>query len=426
MSKVSISNLGCPKNLVDSQNLLKRLQEIGLHYTSNPEESDFIVVNTCGFIDSAKKESVEEIVRLAQLKTGKRRPKLIVFGCLAQRYGDELLKEVPEIDVLRGVGAADAIVEFCGKTKEALHGKDVDELFWEKPYSYLKIAEGCDRKCSYCVIPQIRGKFRSRIPDDILAEAEIMISSGIKELIVIAQDITSYGRDLNGFDLSRLLKELCSIHGDFWIRLLYLYPSGISDDLLKTIGSQEKICNYIDMPLQHSVRNVLKLMGRSGSRDNYRRLIAKIRNIIPDVNIRTTFIVGYPQETERDFNGLVKFVREMKFERLGVFTYSREEKTPAFSLRGQIPRRIKKERFDALMKIQSAISLSKNRELVGRTFRTLIDEVDNEVAIARIYSQAPEIDGVVFVHNCQEKKGSFVDVKIESAYDYDLRGTIVS
>lgn len=425
MSKVSISNLGCPKNLVDSQNLLKRLQEIGLNYTSNPEESDFIVVNTCGFIDAAKKESVEEIVRLAQLKTGKRRPKLIVFGCLAQRYGDELLKEVPEIDVLRGVGAEDAIVEYCGKTKEVMHEKNLDELFWEKSYSYLKIADGCSRKCSYCVIPQIRGKFISRIPDDILDEAKKMISSGIKELIVIAQDITSYGRDLTGFDLSRLLNELCSIHGDFWIRLLYLYPSGISDDLLKTIASQEKICNYIDMPLQHSEKNILNLMGRGGSSDNYRRLIAKIRKTIPEVNIRTTFIVGYPQETERDFDRLVEFVNEMEFERLGVFTYSREEKTPAFSLRGQIPKRIKRKRFDTLMRIQSAISLSKNRELVGRTFRTLIDEVDNEVAIARIYSQAPEIDGVVFVHDCQEKKGTFVDVKIDSAYDYDLKGKVV-
>jgi ribosomal protein S12 methylthiotransferase len=256
VGKVSLLSLGCPKNLVDSEKLLRKLKEKGISYASNPVESDILIINTCGFIESAKKESVEEILKLSKLKGADK--KLLVFGCLAKRYGEELKREIPEIDALWGVGDEDRIVEYCSKilTKpEADHS----EKFTETPYAYLKIAEGCDKKCSYCVIPQIRGRFRSIPPDQILEEAEALIQSGKKELILIAQDITAYGSDLQNYNLSRLIRELASLDGDFWIRLLYLYPTSITDELIETIASEEKVCNYIDMPLQHTEKKILSL-----------------------------------------------------------------------------------------------------------------------------------------------------------------------
>ncbi|MDA8432985.1 MAG: 30S ribosomal protein S12 methylthiotransferase RimO [Nitrospiraceae bacterium] len=429
MAKVYLLSLGCPKNLVDSQGLLRKLGDRGMACSPSPEESDILVVNTCGFIEEAKRESIEEILRIAGFKKKGRDKKLIVYGCLAKRFGGELRKEIPEIDALWGVGADEEIVGYCeslglpavnNKEKRAAPG-----LEQSQPYAYLKIAEGCDRGCAYCVIPEIRGKFRSRDPEDILAEAEALVGSGAKELIVIAQDITSYGKDLGGYDLSRLVREIGAIRGDFRMRLLYLYPTSIDDRLLETISSEEKVCNYIDMPLQHSERNILKLMGRGGSRSYFEKLIVKIREKVPGVSIRTTFIVGFPGETEEDFDHLMKFVRKMKFERLGAFTYSKENGTPAAKLKGQAGKQKKVERYEKLMEMQSAISLEKNKELIGRTFRALVDDIDDGVAIARLSSQAPEIDGVVFLEEKGLLKGTFVDIRITEAFDYDLKGTIV-
>ena len=426
MGKVSLLSLGCPKNLVDSGKLLEKLEERGIFYSSKPEESDILLINTCGFIESAKKESIEEILKLSRLK-GKTK-KLVVFGCLAKRHGEELKREIPEIDALWGVGDEEKIIAYCSEiiTKPTITGPA--EKLTETPYAYLKIAEGCDKKCSYCVIPQIRGKFQSIHPDRILEEAETLIRSGKKELILIAQDITEYGSDLRGlkgYDLSRLIKNITSLSGDFWVRLLYLYPTSINDRLMETIASEKKVCNYIDMPLQHSESKILRLMGRGGSRTYFEKLIAKIRRVIPGVNIRTTFIVGFPQETEDDFNSMVRFVQKTKFDRLGVFTYSKEEGSTAFRLKGQVSKKIKSERFNIMMSLQSAISLEKNKKLVGKTFKALVDDTEDNIAVARIYSQAPEIDGVVLIHDGNVKQGEFVNVKIKEAYDYDLKGSVI-
>ncbi|MDH4230580.1 MAG: 30S ribosomal protein S12 methylthiotransferase RimO [Nitrospirota bacterium] len=423
MGKVSLLSLGCPKNLVDSEKLLKKLKEQGISYASNPADSDILIINTCGFIESAKKESVEEILRLSKLKGADK--KLIVFGCLAKRYGEELKKEIPEIDALWGVGDDEKIVEYCSKIITGPPAEGTSEKLTETPYAYLKIAEGCNKKCSYCVIPQIRGRFRSMLPDQILKEAETLIQAGKKELILIAQDITEYGSDLKNYNLPRLVRDIASLSGDFWIRLLYLYPTSITDELIKTIATEDKVCNYIDMPLQHTEKKILELMGRGGSRSYFEKLIAKIRYSIPEVNIRTTLIVGFPRETEDEFNEMVTFVGKIKFDRLGVFMYSKEEGSGAYALKGQISKKIKSERFNRVMAVQSEISLERNEKLVGKCFKALIDDVDNEIAVARIYSQAPEIDGVVLIHDNTVKKGSFVNVKIEEAYDYDLKGTIL-
>ena len=422
MGKVSLLSLGCPKNLVDSETLLKKLEEKGIYYSSNPDESDILLINTCGFIESAKKESIEEILKLSKLK-GKNK-KLVVFGCLAKRHGRDLKREIPEIDALWGVGDDDKIIDYCSKiiTKATL--TESSEKLTETPYAYLKIAEGCDKKCSYCVIPQIRGMFQSISSDLILDEAETLIQSGKRELILVAQDITAYGTDLKDYNLSRLVREIASLKGDFWIRLLYLYPTSITDELIETIASEDKVCNYIDMPLQHSEKKILELMGRGGSRSYFEKLISKIRRTIPDVNIRTTFIVGFPQETEDEFNAMVKFVQKVKFDRLGVFQYSKEEGSAAYGLKGQVSGKIKSERFNKIMLVQSSISFEKNKKLIGKTFKALVDEVDNDIAVARIYSQAPEIDGVVLIPNSGAHKGDFVNVKIEEAYDYDLKGSV--
>ncbi len=424
MGKVSLLSLGCPKNLVDSEKLLEKLKEKGIHYSSNPDESDILIINTCGFIESAKKESIDEILRLSKLKGGSK--KLVVFGCLAKRHGVDLKREVPEIDALWGVGDDEKIVAYCSKIIKKPTFTGTSEKLTETPYAYLKIAEGCDKKCSYCVIPRIRGKFHSMPPDRILKEAEALIKSGKKELILVAQDITEYGADLKDYNLVRLIREIASLKGDFWIRLLYLYPTSIDDELIRTIASEDKVCNYIDMPLQHSEKNMLRLMGRGGSRSYFEKLIARIRHSIPYVNIRTTLIVGFPQETDAEFSAMAEFVQKIKFDRLGVFMYSKEEGSAAFALKGQAPKKIKYERFNRIMALQAAISLEKNKKLVGKTFKALIDDIEDNIAVARLYSQAPEIDGVVFIHDSNVEKGGFVRVRIKEAYDYDLSGSIIS
>ncbi|MCI0468772.1 MAG: 30S ribosomal protein S12 methylthiotransferase RimO, partial [Nitrospirae bacterium] len=323
-NKINITTLGCPKNQVDSGHLTKRFLAEGFIQTDDAHKADILLVNTCGFIKDAKEESIEEILSIAGLKdSGKQ---ILVFGCLGERYKGELVKEIPEIDGVWGVGEEDQIIEHCKKLnnmeatgKDNVLSKTLKPSLHSESYAYLKIAEGCDKKCTFCVIPSIRGKFRSQPPEDILKEAEGYINGGIRELILVAQDITRYGKEFRGYNLASLLKDIVSIHGDFRVRLLYLYPTEIDEELLNIIASEEKIFKYLDIPLQHSEDKILRLMGRRGNRKEYIRLIRNIKRKIPGIAIRTTFIVGFPTETEADFNGLVDFIEEMRFERLGVF-----------------------------------------------------------------------------------------------------------
>jgi ribosomal protein S12 methylthiotransferase len=429
MTKINITTLGCPKNTVDSGHLLKMFEAQGFVCVQDSVDADILLINTCGFIKDAKEESVEEILRLAQLKdSGKR---LVVFGCLAKRYRDELTKDILEMDALFGVGEDDKIVEYCKslkKQKKAVQQPNNDReaaLPLNQTYAYLKIAEGCDKKCTFCVIPSIRGKFRSAKPADILKEAEEYIGQGVRELILVAQDISNYGKEWENYNLVSLLNDLCSIKGDFRIRLLYLYPTEITDELIKCIASQDKIQKYVDMPLQHSEDKILRLMGRRGTKKQYIKLIRTIRRIMPQIALRTTFIVGFPGETEDDFNGLVDFIEEMRFDRLGVFKYSKEEGSPAAKLKGHVPEKVKDRRLDEIMRRQALISLDKNMEMVGKIYEAIIDEAQDNIAIGRLYSHAPEIDGVVIVEDGSLNVGDVVNVEIVEAYDYDLKGKVV-
>jgi ribosomal protein S12 methylthiotransferase len=445
MPKVSIVSLGCPKNLVDSDSLVARLQKEGFLYTPEPAEADFVLVNTCGFIQDAKKESIEEILKLRPVR--EKGGKLLVFGCLAQRYADQLRAEIPEIDGLWGVGEEEKIVDYCKKASGRMRSRvaagrrkeipgDTPSHPGRMPYAYLKVAEGCSRGCTYCVIPSLRGPFRSMEPDSIVQKAEDHIRAGAKELVLVAQDLGNYGREYEGYRLSSLVREIAALSGDFWIRLLYLNPTSITDELLSVVAGEAKVCKYLDIPLQHSEKEILRAMGRGGTRQSLAGLIRKIRRAIPSVTLRTTFIVGFPGETEEEFASLKRFIEEMRFERLGVFTYSKEEGTPAAKMKGSVPAKTRERRRDEVMKLQSSISLENNKALVGRTFRALVDEIEGETAIARLSSQAPEIDGVVFIDTGtgsgrdgkktrREKErmvGEFVEVRIVEAYDYDLKG----
>ncbi len=425
MKCVSLISLGCPKNTVDSETLLNGLIRSGVRVSEKPEEADILAVNTCGFIEDAKRESIDEILRLAQLKSNGK--KLVVLGCLSQRYGEELRREMPEIDALFGVGEEEKVIEYCtgGKyvAKEDVH---LGPGLMKPHFRYLKVSEGCGRRCSFCVIPSIRGPQRSRRAEEIIREAEGAVRSGAKELILVAQDITGYGGDIKEAGLPTLLRRMSSIEGDFWIRLLYLHPAGIDDALLETISEEEKIVKYVDVPLQHCEDRILRAMRRAGgTRKQYLKLVARIRKAIPGAALRTAFIVGFPGETEEDFNGLMDFVEEVQFDRLGAFVYSREEGTSAASMPGQVPEEIKKRRWEELMRAQADISLEKNRELVGRTLRSLVDVAGSGEAAGRIYSQAPEIDGNSIIRGNNLDEGSFVDIKITAASDYDLEGVPV-
>ncbi len=447
LHKINITTLGCPKNEVDSRQLVELLESEGFIYVGEANEADILLVNTCGFIGDAKRESIEEILRLSRFKgdqeSGSLQKRLVVFGCLAKRYKEEIMSEIPEIDALFGVGEEKDIISYCkgivnGSRLKANTGalKSVTDI--ARSYAYLKIAEGCDKKCTFCVIPSIRGRFRSISPEAILKDAERQISKGARELILVAQDITSYGKDLGGYSLVSLLKDISSISGDFRIRLLYLYPTEISNELLEYIAVERKIQKYIDMPLQHSEDKMLRLMGRRGTKRDYIKLIRNIRRIIPGIAIRTTFIVGFPGETEEDFKGLLDFIEELRFDRLGAFKYSKEEGTPAEKMKGHLPEGIKIRRLNELMITQNHISLEKNRELIGRRFEVIVDEVDKDTVVGRLYSHAPEIDGAVIIQNRVNKiqktdnretpklrVGDIVNVEITDAYDYDLVGRVI-
>lgn len=429
--RIGLISLGCPKNLIDSEAMLGQLVEKGYSISSDPADSEIIIVNTCGFIEAAKKESIETILQAARYKNQDPDKKLIVAGCLVQRYGKELKKELPEVDHFVTLNDVERIVEACGKEfEERLERQPADYIYDGKvrrilttpsSYAYLKIAEGCDHVCSFCAIPSMRGKYRSRTIGSICAEASSLAAQGIKELVLISQDSTIYGWDLGLKDgLAILTEQLCKVEGIDWIRVLYCYPTSLRDSFLRVMANETKLCSYIDMPLQHASGKMLSRMRRGGNAEQYRNLIGKIRNFIPDAAIRTTFIVGFPGETDADFKELLDFVKEVEFDRLGVFLYSDEDGTAGFDQTPKVPHAIKVERRRELMTLQAKISRNRNRRLIGKQMKVLIDSGDAKGARGRLYSQAPEIDGLVKVKTDVALAGDFLDVIVTGAGEYDL------
>ena len=440
MNRIFISTLGCAKNLVDSEMMLGTLVKNDYVQTGSIMDADIAIVNTCGFIEAAKEESINEILELAQYKERGNLKYLIVTGCLAQRYSDELLSEIPEIDIVLGTTSFDMILEKIEELKGGIRSSlitDIDKHIAEEiPRSlltdtfsaYIKIAEGCDNHCTYCIIPKLRGKYRSRRQEDILKEARQLAKNGVKELIVIAQDTTKYGLDIYGKKaISDLMRELNEIEGLKWIRILYSYPEDVDAEFVKAVKECEKVIPYFDMPVQHANDAILKLMNRKTSKQQIKENIDRIRKEIPEASIRTSIIVGFPTETQEQFDELCEFVKEVKFDRLGVFAYSREEDTPAAILEGQIDEDIKQERKNRLMEIQQGISYEKNKTFVRSTLEVMIDEkVEDGLYEGRSYRDMMEIDGLVFVKTQEDlKKGQFVNVNITEALEYDLTGELI-
>ncbi|SKC74001.1 30S ribosomal protein S12 methylthiotransferase RimO [Maledivibacter halophilus] len=441
--KVYLETLGCSKNQVDSEIMLGILNKHGFSLASDVDKADVIIINTCGFIESAKRESIDTILGLAQMKEFGKCKILIVTGCLAQRYSKELSEEIPEVDVFLGTTNFNEIAQIINKTinnkervvytvsaDKALE-YDLPRILTSPSYSaYLKIAEGCDNCCTYCIIPKLRGRYRSRPIEKIVKEAKNLSEMGVKELIIIAQDITRYGIDLYGnYQLVRLLEELSSIEKIKWIRLQYSYPDIISDELIDLISSNNKICKYIDIPIQHCNDEILKKMNRRTTKAHILKVIKKLRNKVPNISLRTSLIAGFPGETDEQFKELYDFVKDVKFDRLGVFTYSMEENTPAAQLPNQISEEVKESRRDKIMLIQRDISLKKNMDKIGKLYDILIEEkVENEnVYIGRTEFDAPEVDGVVYLNSDTEISiGEFVRAKITDALEYDLIGEVVN
>lgn len=439
---VSFVSLGCDKNLVDSEHMLGLLNQGGFSLTGDEEKADVIVVNTCCFIEDAKKESIENILEVAGYKETGNCKALIVTGCMAQRYKQEILDEIPEVDAVVGTTSYDKIVDIANgileqKGLRTQHFDLIDrEMLDEMPrilttagyFAYVKISEGCDKHCTYCIIPKLRGKYRSRQMDKIKAEVEKLAADGVSEIILVAQDTTEYGRDLENASLAKLLHELGEIEGIEWIRVLYCYPESITDELIEEIKTNPKVCKYLDIPIQHASTAILKRMARKSSLEQLKERLGKLRQEIPSIALRTTLIVGFPGETEEDFQILYDFVKEMRFDRLGVFTYSKEEGTPAALFEDQIDEKTKIKRRDAIMALQHGISSALTAEKVGKTMKVLIEGkiTDEDVYIGRTYQDAPDIDGEVFVEYEGELiSGDFVDVRITASNDYDLIGEIV-
>jgi len=420
---LNLISLGCAKNLVDSEILLGGLKKTNVSLTDQPEDADTIVVNTCGFLDIAREESVDTILQAAELKKSGNLKELVVMGCLSERYPEELKKEIPEVDRIFGSNNHRQIVSF-------LTGKDYakdDPLFFRSlmtpnHYAYLKIAEGCDNGCSFCSIPLMRGLQKSRTIPAIMDEAERLAANGTKELLVIAQDSTSYGWDLEKkVYLSDLLRELNTISELDWIRVHYAHPAHLSQRIINAMSDCDKVCNYLDMPIQHAADNVLKSMRRGLGQEGIRDRIHRLRDAIPEIAIRTTLIVGYPGETEDDFNSLRDFVEEIRFDRLGIFTYSEEEGTLAADLKDDVPRQVKDDRKNMLQEIQHEISLERNESFVGQTLKVLVDESGDDVSVGRTEFDSPEIDNIVHIQGKAEK-GKFIKVKIEKVNEYELIG----
>ena len=434
-------SLGCDKNLVDSEVMLGLLDKKGYQIVDSEEDADIIVVNTCCFIHDAKEESIQTILEMAEYKKEGKLKALIVTGCLAQRYQQEIIDEIPEVDAVLGTTSYDHIVEVV---EEALAGnghvvlEDVDALPDVKEkrlvttgghYAYMKIAEGCDKHCTYCIIPKLRGNYRSVPMEKLLAEAKDLADQGVKELILVAQETTVYGKDLYGEkSLHKLLRELCKISGIQWIRILYCYPEEIYDELIQTIKEENKVCHYLDLPIQHASDAVLKRMGRRTSKAQLVEIIEKLRKEIPDISLRTTLITGFPGETQEQHEELKDFVDEMEFDRLGVFTYSPEEDTPAATMTEQIPEEVKEERQAELMELQQEIAFDLAEDMVGREVLVMIEGkvADENAYVGRTYKDAPNVDGLIFINTDEElMSGDFARVRVTGALEYDLIGELI-
>ena len=450
MKKVGFVSLGCPKNLVDSEVMMGQLKANGYELTADASDADTVVVNTCGFIESAKQESIDAILEAARLKSEGKAQRLIVAGCLVERYRDELKAEMPEVDAFIGTSQINEILAVCDPNVNTrslpvipLGNQSATYLYDESTprvlatpshYAFIKIAEGCDRPCAFCFIPQMRGHFRSRRFGSIVAEAHQLAEEGVKELILVAQDSSRYGEDLGKDDaLAHLLRELAQTNGIEWVRVMYTYPTHISDGFLDVMAEEPKAVKYLDMPLQHASQNVLKLMKRGGNRESLERLIKRVRARVPGIGVRTTFITGFPGETEADFEELLTFVRNVEFDRVGVFTYSDEEGTPAYDLPNKVDPKIAKQRRDRLMKEQAKIAKRKHKAMVGELVRVIFEGESTESELlwqGRMETQAPDIDGCVLINDAPEGfipvEGEMVNVLITEAQQYDLVGRIVA
>lgn len=435
--KVSVVSLGCPKNQVDAESMLASLLKDGFELSTEEAEADAIIVNTCGFIEEAKKEAIENILEAAAYKTEGKLKALIVTGCLAERYKDDITEEIPEVDLVVGIGSNGKIAELVrsaieGKTQNAYGDKEDLDLNAERllggyPFStYIKISDGCDNCCTYCAIPKIRGRLRSRKLEDIVKEAKTLAAGGVTELIVIGQDTTAYGEDLYGKGmLPKLLRELCKIEGLRWIRTLYTYPERITDELLDTIAEEPKLVHYLDIPIQHANGEILRRMNRQGNRETLTALVKRIRARIPDITLRTTLITGFPGETEEQFCELHEFVKDIKFDRLGCFTYSAEEDTAAALFPDQIDEQVKQDRMEKIMEEQLTITAQKNADKIGSVTEVLIEGWDDYIKcyFGRSRSDAPEVDGKVFFTASRPLVlGDYVTVAINDCLEYDLLG----
>ncbi len=436
--KILFVSLGCDKNLVDSEMMLGMLAEKGFTFTDDEAEAEIAVVNTCCFIGDAKEESINTLLQLSELRESGQLKALIAAGCLAQRYREEIQQEIPQVDAIIGTTA---IEDIAAAVEEVLagnahnHYQDVNArpvtaqkrvVTTGGHFAYLKIAEGCDKHCTYCIIPKVRGSYRSVPMEKLLEEAERLAEGGVKELILVAQETTLYGVDLYGKkSLPKLLSELAKISGIYWIRILYCYPEEITDELIETIAAEPKVCRYLDIPIQHASDSILKRMGRRTSQQELRDMIEKLRDKIPDICLRTTLISGFPGETQEDFEELYRFVNEMEFDRLGVFAYSREEDTPAAVMSGQIEEEVKEARRDELMELQQEIAFEKAEDMVGRVLTVMIEGkvADEDAYVARTYRDAPNVDGYLFVNTTANlMTGDFVKVQVTGSNEYDLIG----
>ena len=438
--KLLMISLGCDKNLVDTENMLGRLQQDGHTFTDLEQEAEAVIVNTCFFIGDAKEESINTILEMARLKENGRCRALIVTGCLAQRYRQEIYKEIPEVDGIVGTAAWDEISQvleqaekgerpLCVTAPEGLPGKDTERILTTGGhYAFLKIAEGCDKHCTYCIIPSLRGAYRSVPMERLLEEARGLAAKGVRELILVAQETTLYGVDLYGKKtLPELLHRLAEISGIYWIRIQYCYPEEITDELIQAIKGEEKVCHYLDIPIQHASDRILRRMGRRTDQASIREIVGRLRREIPDIALRTTLITGFPGETEEDHQELMAFVDEMEFERLGVFPYSAEEDTPAADFEDQVPDEVKEERRDEVMELQQEIAFEKSESMVGRVLDVMIEGkvADEPAYVARTYMDAPGVDGYLFVNSGELfMSGDFVRVKVTGASEYDLIGQV--
>ena len=438
--KILFISLGCDKNLVDSERMLGLLADRGYGFTDDEMQADIVVINTCCFINDAKQESIDTILEIAELRKNGAIQALVVTGCLAQRYREEIQKEIPEVDMIIGVAAIDEIAQaldefFDGKKEN--HYKNLNVKPWADTrrivttgghFAYLKIAEGCDKHCTYCIIPKVRGNYRSIPMENLIEEAEALAAEGVKELILVAQETTVYGVDLYGKKtLPELLHRLCRIEGLHWIRILYCYPEEIDDELIRTIKEEPKICHYLDLPIQHGCDKILKRMGRKTNRQELTEIIEKLRNEMPDICIRTTLITGFPGETDEEHEELMDFTAQMEFDRLGVFTYSQEEDTPAASMPEQIAEEVKEERCKQIMELQQEIAFDAALSMEGKVVEAMVEGkvADEDAYVARTYKDAPNVDGFLFINTTRQlMSGDFVKCRITGAYEYDLIGEL--